>query len=237
MTHTTDTSWWGGYTGILGEDPDLPLLHQRTYLVRGWKVDDTTLMLRGAVMDLRPGEMFAQQIRAAGGVDDGHPITIHHMVVDLTVGFPNMTIDSAKVRMKAHPHQICPLIEGTYQQLVGLSIARGFTHQVRERFGGPRGCTHTTALLQAMAPVAVQCAFPMRHGDQGDQGGVGEDAVGKKASRLGEQSFMRGTCHVWAEDGEMWQLVSSGQMTPGPIQTLERIRRAGVDPRDVNPWG
>ena len=46
--------------------------------------------------------------------------------------------------------------------LVGLSIARGFTHRVRELFGGPRGCTHTTALLQAMAPIAMQCFWSMR---------------------------------------------------------------------------
>jgi len=38
-----------------------------------------------------------------------------------------------------------------------LSIARGFTHKVRGLFGGPRGCTHTTALSQAMAPEAIQC--------------------------------------------------------------------------------
>ena len=58
----------------------------------------------------------------------------------------------ADVVFEAHPHTTCPAIIEHYQGLVGLSIARGFTHQVRELFGGPRGCTHTTALLLAMAP-------------------------------------------------------------------------------------
>jgi len=33
-----------------------------------------------------------------------------------------------------------------YESLVGLSIARGFTHKARELFGGPRGCSHILTL-------------------------------------------------------------------------------------------
>ena len=62
---------------------------------------------------------------------------------------------------ETHPHTECVSIVDAYRGLVGLSITRGFTHKVRELFGGPRGCTHTTALLMAMAPVAVQCIWSM----------------------------------------------------------------------------
>ena len=69
---------------------------------------------------------------------------------------------SANAALETHPHAACPRIEDHYQHLIGLSIARGFTHKVRELFGGPRGCTHTTALLQAMAPVAIQSMWSFR---------------------------------------------------------------------------
>ena len=93
--------------------------------------------------------------------EDPEPLTMHHMQVDLTVAFPSMVIERAEVVFEAHPHTTCVDIVGAYQGLVGLSITRGFTHKVRELFGGPRGCTHTTALLLAMGPVATQCSWSM----------------------------------------------------------------------------
>ena len=72
-----------------------------------------------------------------------------------------MVIEAAEVVFEAHPHTTCVDIVESYQGLVGLSITRGFTHKVRELFGGPRGCTHTTALLLAMGPVATQCTWSM----------------------------------------------------------------------------
>jgi hypothetical protein len=128
-------------------DLDLPLLHQRTYLVRSYRESDTQLRIRGSVQDLKPAGLYI--------ADDPDPLDIHHMVVDLVVAFPAMEIVDAKVVMERHPHPECVRIEDHYTKLAGLSITRGFTHKVRELFGGPRGCTHTTALLQAMAPVAI----------------------------------------------------------------------------------
>src|SRR4051812_49539139 len=87
---------------------------------------------------------------------------MHHMQVDLEVAFPSMEIVASTVVFESHPHVLCPSITPHYEKLVGLSIARGFTHKVRELFGGPRGGTHTTALLQAMAPVAIQATWSMR---------------------------------------------------------------------------
>jgi hypothetical protein len=113
-----------------------------------------TIVLVGRVRDTKPpGLMIA---------DDPDPLDIHHMVVTLTVSFPTLTITDARVEFHTHPHTTCPAIIDHYDKLVGLSIARGFTHKVRELFGGPRGCTHTTALLQAMAPVAIQATWSLR---------------------------------------------------------------------------
>ncbi len=129
-------------------------LHNRRYEVRAFRKSADCVLLRGMVRDDKPHGLYLE--------DDTEPLTIHHMIVDIEISFPSMVIQSAQVVFESHPHTECTGIVNHYQGLVGLSIARGFTHKVRELFGGPRGCTHVTALLSAMAPVAIQCAWSMR---------------------------------------------------------------------------
>ena len=142
-------------TAPLGDDgAPLEVLHDREYRVRAFRKRDDLLLIRGAVRDQKPPGLYIEI--------DPDPMTIHHMQIDLEIAFPTLEIVGAQVGIEVHPSAGCPSIESHYDKLVGLSIARGFTHKVRELFGGPRGCTHTTALLQAMAPVAVQCMWSMR---------------------------------------------------------------------------
>ncbi len=137
-----------------GVDAADELVHERAYVVRAYVKDDRTLALRGAVRDQKPPGLYVPA--------DPEPMTIHHMIVDLEIEVPSLVITKATAVLNVHPHLTCKNIEPHYGNLVGLSIARGFTHKVRELFGGPRGCTHTTALLQAMAPVAVQSMWSFR---------------------------------------------------------------------------
>ncbi|HEX9260066.1 MAG TPA: DUF2889 domain-containing protein, partial [Acidimicrobiales bacterium] len=130
------------------EDIGLTLLHDRTYRVRSYLERPGVMRLRGMVRDLKPGGLYVPE--------DGRPLEVHHMVLDLVVELPDLVITEATAVFETHPHRSCTQITEHYGSLVGLSIARGFTHKVRELFGGPRGCTHITALLQAMAPVAIQ---------------------------------------------------------------------------------
>ncbi len=134
---------------LLPDEPDLELLHTRDYQVRSYRKGDHVL-LRGAVRDRKPAGMYL--------ADDPEPLQIHHMVVDVEVAFPTMEIVDAAVVFETHPHAACPTITDHYTKLIGLSVARGFTHKVRELFGGPRGCTHTTALLQAMGQTVLLAA-------------------------------------------------------------------------------
>jgi hypothetical protein len=147
-------------SSILPGDPldehgrPLEVLHDREYRVRAFRLRDDLVLIRGAVRDQKPPGLYLDI--------DPDPLTIHHMQVDIEVQYPQLEIVAAAVEFLTHPNRECPHIVDHYDQLVGLSIARGFTHKVRELFGGPRGCTHTTALLQAMAPVAIQCVWSMR---------------------------------------------------------------------------
>jgi DUF2889 family protein len=215
---------WADHPDLFPPDPDLPPLHQREYQVRAWALDESTALVRGAVMDVRPGPVVAEHVKDFGvSSQDQRPLPIHHMVVDLHVGFPDLVIREAQVVFEVHPQPGCPSIAPAYEGLVGLSVSRGFTHKVREMFGGPRGCTHTTALLQAMAPVVLQCVFAMREPGPRPQ------------RRAGDLPFMRDTCHVWSTEGEIWQGILVGKRPPLPLTTQQVLRSAGVSPDAAYP--
>lgn len=206
---------------MLPADPDLPLLHTRNYEVRAFLKDENTVLLRGAVMDRKPGGLYVP--------DDDEPLVMHHMVVEICVRYPTMEIIESSVVFNAHPHTTCTNIVEHYQNLVGLNIARGFTHKVRELFGGPRGCTHTTALLQAMAPVAVQCIWSIQ-AIKMKQNADGPMAAASPEERRKAMSINLNTCHVWAEDGENMRLIDAGQPLDPPLQIIRRFKELGKDP-------
>ncbi len=207
-------------TAPLGDDGEpLEVLHDREYRVRAFRKRDDLLLIRGAVRDQKPPGLYI--------VIDPNPLTIHHMQIDLEVAFPTLEIVGATVGIEVHPHTSCTNIEPHYDKLVGLSIARGFTHKVRELFGGPRGCTHTTALLQAMAPVAVQCMWSMR-ASQAKRGG-GMTAEPSPEQRDMAWQFNLNTCHVWAEDGEQMAAVNRGDEPEMPLWIRDRAERLGID--------
>src|SRR4051812_4403601 len=159
---------------------------------------------------------------------------MHHMQVDLEVAFPSMEIVASTVVFESHPHVLCPSITPHYEKLVGLSIARGFTHKVRELFGGPRGCTHTTALLQAMAPVAIQSTWSMRVGGDGSKP-VSAPRQLTPEERREQLRFNLNTCHVWAEDGELMAKVDRGEEVEPPQWAERRLRQLGRDPAEWRP--
>jgi len=204
---------------ILPPDPDLEVLHDREYRVRAFR-KDPNLLIRGAVRDQKPPGLYLS--------DDPDPLTIHHMQVDLEVSFPAMEIVAATVVFESHPHELCPSITPHYEKLVGLSIARGFTHKVRELFGGPRGCTHTTALLQAMAPVAIQCVWSMALSDSGRrvENGASQPSIDQRRALWATNL---NTCHEWAEDGELVTALRNGGTVPAPLPIRRRAADLGID--------
>jgi hypothetical protein len=201
----------------------LDVLHDREYRVRAYRRADDLIVIRGAVRDQKPPGLYVDV--------DPDPLTIHHMQVELEVRFPTMEIVGASVAMETHPHGSCPRIEDHYGELVGLSIARGFTHRVRELFGGPRGCTHTTALLQAMAPVAIQCVWSMRAA-QARRSGTTEAADLTPEQRRAMWRMNVGSCHVWAPDGEQVALLEAGGEMEVPLWAEERMVSLGLDPQE-----
>jgi hypothetical protein len=222
-------------SSILPPDPvdddgaALETLHDREYRVRAFRRSDQLVLIRGAVRDQKPPGLYIE--------DDPRPLTIHHMQLDMEVAFPSLEIVSASVVFEAHPNEECPAVIDHYGKLVGLSIARGFTHRVRELFGGPRGCTHTTALLQAMAPVAVQCFWSL-HASAARRGGPassGDDGSAADRRRANWQMNLN-TCHVWAEGSEHVEGVRGGEPMAVPLFMRRRLDELGVEPSGWGPW-
>ena len=204
-----------------GVDPESQIIHERAYVVRAYRKDADTLLLRGAVRDQKPPGLYVP--------NDPEPLTVHHMIVDLTIAVPSLEIIGANAALETHPHEACPRIEDHYQHLVGLSIARGFTHKVRELFGGPRGCTHTTALLQAMAPVAIQSMWSFRVAAARDSGNRGEEFSTPEARQRALAMNMN-TCHIWAEDGDQVRSIINGEPMEVPVWIVKRFTQLGLDP-------
>jgi hypothetical protein len=185
--------------------PDEELIHDRTYRVRAYRRSPDQIRLRGMVRDIKPMIMW---VETGTG-----PIEVHHMIVDLIVDYPDMIISEVDVEFATNPHDGCPAIASKYQMLVGLPVTRGYIDKVRKLFGGPRGCTHTTALLLAMGPVATQAMTSMAmYGRQPDDW--------DRSDRPFNSDHMLNTCHFWSEDGEAIALVRAGKH-PGRPRWLE----------------
>jgi hypothetical protein len=204
-----------------GVDPESDLIHERAYVVRAYRKDDNTLVLRGAVRDQKPPGLYVP--------NDPDPLTVHHMIVDLEIRVPDLEIIGARAVLEVHPHAACPTIQQHYDNLVGLSIARGFTHKVRELFGGPRGCTHTTALLQAMAPVAIQSMWSFRVKASRENSPGGPD-FSSPESRRQAMAMNINTCHIWAEDGDQVRSILAGEPMEVPVWIVKRFDQLGLDP-------
>lgn len=219
---------------ILPPDPDgAEPLHDREYRVRAFRLAADRLLLVGAVRDQKPPGMYI--------AEDPDPLTMHHMVVELEVEFPSLLIARAEATLNVHPHGQCPAIEDRYGLLVGHSISRGFTHRVRELLGGPRGCTHTTALVQAMAPVAVQCFWSMQAVSEREQAEIDAPVEATSAQTTTVQTDAReaawrynvGSCHVWDADGELVATAQAGEPVEVPLSIDRRLRELGRDPTEL----
>ncbi len=209
---------------LLPPDDDLDLIHTRHYETRVYELSEDELLVRGAISDLKPPGLYV--------VDDPEPLEVHRMQLELRVGLPALEILEARVLFESHPHSRCPLIAADYQELVGLSIARGFNRRVRELFGGERGCTHTNALLQAMAPAVVQSTWSVsvrRSRESGRAPGLADAEDREK--RIAANT---NTCHIWSERGEHVAALRRGERPGWPMLSIrERLEALG---RDGDRW-
>ncbi len=209
---------------LLPDDAGLDLVHTRDYETKIYQLSEDELLVRGAVSDRKPPGLYV--------LGDPDQLEIHQMQLELLVSLPGLEIKQAKVLFESHPHSKCPIIAADYQKLVGLSIARGFTRKIRDLFGGPNGCTHTNALLQALAPAAVQAVWSIMVRNQRNAGKTQRNLTAEeRESRIRRNA---NTCHLWADEGEHVADLRAGRMHEYPlIPVRKRLRSLG---RDEMEW-
>lgn len=203
---------------MTGADIPLPV-HRRTITFDAHQTDGGVTVV-GSLVDERPW-----------AVGTSVPPVLHRMELRVTVRTEDLVIVAAQAEMHDFPHAECPAIAPAFGDLVGLSVARGYTRAVQQRFGGIGGCSHLEHLARLVGPVVVQAVASVRSRALLIDG-QGDGPTG------GDGSWLRNTCHIWADDGIGPSKVALGWYpgrTEVPAPPLDELRRRWADPADGTP--
>jgi hypothetical protein len=191
-------------------DSDEPAVHRRTIDMQVFERDGYLVVI-GTLHDQRPW--------ASG---EFGPRSVHRMELGIVVRRSDLVIVDAEAVMHTFPHAECPTIQGSFADLVGLSISRGYTSAVQKRFGRERGCSHLEFLSRSLGPVVIQAlsasAARRLENGQADAGVLAEGGL----------QWLTNTCHLWAEGGIGQQKVAAGWRPAKetyPAPSLVEIRR------------
>jgi hypothetical protein len=148
---------------------------------------------------------------------------IHEMELEVDVRKTDLVITRSEARMARFPHVECTDIMPKFEELVGLSIARGYGRAVQERFLGVAGCSHLEHMARTLGPAVVQATQSARAHQRASTSDLpGEITV---------TPFMRNTCHVWRDDGPAQQKIEAGwrpglveSPVPSPVEIKRLVR-------------
>jgi len=210
--------------------------HRRTIEIEVFESGDD-LVVVGRLRDSRPWVP----------PDAAVPAEVHDMELAITVRRADLVITAARARMDRFPHDECVAIVPAFDGLVGLSVARGYSRAVQERFGRVLGCSHLELLARTIGPVVVQ-AIPSSAFRRGEA--VHDDPISEAASATGGPGsrgpgpggsgsagtapvkappWLADSCHIWAADGPGPQKLAIG-WRPGqtryPTPSVVELRRS-----------
>lgn len=168
--------------------------HIRTIRAECRRVGEDEIEVTGRLLDERPHET---PFSKGGWADEEQGRIVHDMTLTIRVRHPELVITAAQGRMDHRPYTLCTDAVPPLQQLVGLSVMKGFLRAVNERFGRQLGCAHMTALIHAMAPVVKQGAGATFLEDE-------------SMPRPGTDLWFVNTCQAWREDGPLHERVRAG---------------------------
>ena len=162
-------------------------IHTRTLSMATYETDGDNIIVEGTLADHRLVDTYLLS-------GDHRPRGIlHHVSVQLLIGPPELTIHDIDVDMISVPRPHCAEIVRSYDRLKGVAVKSGFTVKVKELMGGPKGCSHVTALIVAMGPTVVQGYYTHFAGKSNH--GVHPEI------RRAVTRHIKNTCHVWREEG------------------------------------
>lgn len=160
------------------------LKHTRTIQIEAFTRDDGLWELDAHITDIKTSDLPL----ARGILPAGQPL--HSLWLRLTLDRQFKIVEVA-ANSEAMPYPgHCDTIAPAYNQLLGLSLLKGFRYALKERIGGALGCTHLTELAQILPTAALQAFAGER--DSTDQSMfVSED----------QKPFQIDRCHALRGDG------------------------------------
>lgn len=125
-------------------------VHTRRIQVEGYRRSDGLLELEASLEDVKDLDYPL----SSGLRPKGEPIHLMRVRILIDAAF---TIVAAEACSDAVPYPgACDQIGPAYQQLVGLSLVRGFRRAVGEIFADVKGCSHLTEMLYSLPTAAIQ---------------------------------------------------------------------------------
>lgn len=165
-------------------------LHTRQVQCFGYQRDDGLWDIEGRVTDTKT---YRYEKLLSGAVEAGTPV--HDMWIRITLD-NRYKIHAIETSTEWAPFDICGDVAPNFQELVGLTIGRGWRQAIKERLGGTKGCTHLVELLGPVATVAFQTIAPGRDPDHLDG-----RARGERRANVSRKPYFIDGCHAWASDG------------------------------------
>ena len=159
------------------------LAHTRVVTCKGFKRNDALWDIEGQIVDTKPYR-FENKDRG-GWIESGE--ALHDMSIRLTINL-NLEVVDAKAIIDHSPYNYCKCVVATVKNLIGLSIAPGWTVKSKLAMGANRGCTHLTELLGPVATTAIQTISSEK---------MQRNTVESDRSQT-SKSFFIDTCHALA---------------------------------------
>ncbi|MCG2586448.1 DUF2889 domain-containing protein [Massilia sp. TS11] len=180
------------------------LRHTRSIQVLAFQREDGLWDLEACLRDVKSFD-----VTLASGTRPAHS-NLHDLHLRLTID-TDFVVRAAEASSDAVPYPgYCERIGPAYQQLVGLSLMRGFRQGVKERLSGVLGCTHLTELAQVLPTAAIQ-AFA---------NDVLKTRDGEHDDGLPHQPFQLDKCHALRTDGPgVARFYPRWAVAPGALQT------------------
>ena len=172
---------------------DAEKIHNRSIDITIYANDSDHMIVYGELKDNRLIPTYSLSMERR------EPVTVHGMRIAMKVELKSLTIVEIEVETPQIPHQECGPVKKSLETIVGLRLKPGFSHQVRKRIGGPKGCIHLTTLLLAMAPAALQGYWT--HNDRNPEK--------RKLTREQMDHYLVDTCYVWRREGPWLKQLTS----------------------------
>lgn len=165
---------------------NLPKVHSRDIRLATYSHSDSSVIVHGILKDERYKKIFD----VTGEVVD--PGIVHHIDVKLLIRPEPLRIEEARGTMLKVPMNECRQTLELVENLTELEIKSGFSKQIRDRIGGPNGCTHLCNLVIAMGQEIVQGWLTHKRQKQ--------SPVPADWESFRDRRFLVNSCRMWAEN-------------------------------------